>query len=150
MNICIPIDSDQGEESPLCAHFGSAFGFMLIDTETGVMRAKHNDNEHHAHGQCRPLEAIAGEQVDTMIVGGIGRGAFLGLSQTGIQVLLSRHRTVKEALKALEDGELSTVDPSALCAGHGHGEGQRQGNGPGQGQGGGGCGHRQGSPQSPF
>lgn len=136
MNLCIPIESDQGEDSPVCAHFGSAPVFLFIDTESGAMRAKQNANEQHEHGQCRPLDAIAGERVDAMIVGGIGRGAFMGLSRAGIQVFSSKHQTVKEALKALEAGELAPVDPAALCAGHGHGTGDGHGGGCGHGSGG--------------
>lgn len=146
MNICIPIDKDLGAESPICAHFGSAPGFLLIDTESGAMRAKRNDKQEHEHGQCRPLDAIAGESVETMIVGGIGRGAFMGLSAAGIRVLISRHGTVKEALRALEEGELGAVEPSSLCAGHD----PEHEHGSGQGQRGGGCGHGRGGAPGPF
>jgi len=120
MNVCIPIEKDEGLQSPICGHFGSAPVFLVVDTTTGDLKALENKNEHHAHGQCRPLAAVAGEQIDAIVVGGIGRGAFMGLTQAGVGVLLSNHRTVEEALGALAAGELRPVDPSSLCGGHSH------------------------------
>ncbi len=34
MNICIPVNEDKGLQSPVCAHFGSAPAFMIVDTES--------------------------------------------------------------------------------------------------------------------
>ena len=35
MNLCIPVEQDAGPESPVCAHFGSAPLFLLVNTESG-------------------------------------------------------------------------------------------------------------------
>ena len=75
MNICIPISEEKGLESPVCRHFGSAPAFMIVDTEGGEPRTVPNLNQHHAHGMCQPLRALAGEKLDAIVVGGIGAGA---------------------------------------------------------------------------
>ena len=31
MNVCIPINEDQGMKSEVCAHFGSAPAFLIVD-----------------------------------------------------------------------------------------------------------------------
>jgi predicted Fe-Mo cluster-binding NifX family protein len=121
MNICIPVDDDQGLQSPVCAHFGSAPAFMIVDTESGSCRAIPNRNLHHAHGACMPLAALQGEHIDGTVVGGIGMGALQKLNAASIRVYLSQHATVAETVAALKAGTLKLVQPSMACAHHGQG-----------------------------
>ncbi len=121
MNICIPITDDHGLESPVCAHFGSAPAFLLVDTASGALRAIPNGNQHHAHGQCSPLASLEGERIDAMAVGGIGAGAMSRLAAAGIPVHLTEHATVRETVTALLAGSLPVMGPDLACAHHGHG-----------------------------
>ena len=144
MKICIPVKKDQGLESKVSAHFGSAPMFLLVDSDTQGCEPIVNANQHHQHGMCRPLAMLGGHDVDAVVVGGIGRGAFLGLRRAGIAVLLSDRKTVDETLRALQAGELAEVDDSVVCAHHGQGHGHGP-HGHGHGHGPGGCDHH-GSP----
>jgi predicted Fe-Mo cluster-binding NifX family protein len=121
MNICIPVNEDKGLNSPVCAHFGSAPFFLIVDSESGQCRAISNRNQHHAHGMCQPLNAIAGEQVDSIVVGGIGMGALTKLMASGIKVFLAEHPTVQQTVAAFKAGKLSLVSLDRACSGHGHG-----------------------------
>ena len=121
MNICIPVNEDLGLKSAVCAHFGSAPVFMIIDTDTGACRAIANGNRQHEHGQCRPFEAIEGEKLDSVIVGGIGMGAINKLAAARIKIYRAAHATVGETLDAFKAGTLQPVDPASACAHHGHG-----------------------------
>ncbi len=121
MRICIPVNADAGVHSPVCEHFGSSPLFMLVDTESGSCRALPNKNLHHAHGMCQPLQALQGERVDAVVVGGIGAGALMKLRAAGMAVYLAEHDTVGETLRALNAGQLRPVRPEAACAGHGDG-----------------------------
>lgn len=116
MTICFPVTRDAGAESPLCAHFGSAPLFLLVDAESGARRILANGNLHHEHGRCSPLAALAGERVDGLVVGGIGAGALAKLGAAGIPVYFSDHGTVGEALAALRAGSLQPVTPAMACA----------------------------------
>jgi predicted Fe-Mo cluster-binding NifX family protein len=120
VQICIPINGDEGIESQVCGHFGSAPAFMIVDTETGACRAITNNNSHHAHGNCQPLAAIAGESVDGIVVGGIGMGALMRLRQANIAVFRSEYPTVAQTLEAFNAGTLQPVSPEGACHGHGH------------------------------
>ena len=121
MNICIPVDEDHGIKSPVCAHFGSAPLFMIVDTDSGACRAIQNNNQHHGHGMCMPLQSIQGEQIDGMVVGGIGMGALSKLSAANIRVYVSSHATVGEVVAAFKAGSLKPMQPGMACAHHGHG-----------------------------
>jgi predicted Fe-Mo cluster-binding NifX family protein len=121
VNICIPVIEDQGQESRVSAHFGSAAAFMLVDTDSGTCRAIANENQHHGHGMCAPLATLRGESIDGMVVGGIGMGALNKLSSANIKVYMAEHATVADTLVAFKAGTLKPVDPSMACAQHGHG-----------------------------
>jgi predicted Fe-Mo cluster-binding NifX family protein len=121
MNICIPVEADNGLNSPVCAHFGSAPAFMIVDTDIGRCRAIVNGNQHHGHGMCMPLQSLQGEQIDAMVVGGIGMGALNKLDAASIKVYISQHATVGEVVAAFKAGSLELMQPGMACAQHGHG-----------------------------
>jgi predicted Fe-Mo cluster-binding NifX family protein len=120
MRICIPVLEDKGLESRVSQHFGSAPAFMIVDVESGECRAIANNNRHHQHGMCQPLAAIAGESVDSIVVGGIGMGALMKLQAAKIAVFRAECQTVGETLEALKTGTLRPVDPDTACGQHRH------------------------------
>ena len=119
MNICIPVTDDKGLESPVSAHFGSAPLFLIVDTEGGTCRAISNRNLNHSHGMCMPLQSLAGESVDGMVVGGIGMGALGKLQAMNIQVYLSEFPTAATTIEAFKAGKLKVVTPQTACGHHG-------------------------------
>jgi predicted Fe-Mo cluster-binding NifX family protein len=130
MNICIPIVEDRGLGSPVSEHFGSAPLFMIVDSETGTLRSIKNQSAHHGHGTCQPLAALAGESLDALVVGGIGRGAIHRLNAASILVYLSDQPTVEAALLAFRQGTLHQATAETGCRhrhGHGHACGHREG-----------------------
>jgi predicted Fe-Mo cluster-binding NifX family protein len=120
MKICIPCGEDRGLDSPVFAHFGSAPVFLIVDTETKECRSLANRNDHHAHGMCQPLSALAGEAVDAIAVGGIGQRALSRLQASGVTVYLADRPTVAETVTALAEGSLRAVSLDEACAGNGH------------------------------
>lgn len=116
MNICVPVDEDKGLESRVCAHFGSAPVFLIVDVASGTWRTVLNGNQHHGHGMCLPLASLQGEHIDGVVVGGIGMGALNKLNSARIQVYLSEHATVAETVAAFKAGTLKLVQPNMACA----------------------------------
>ena len=121
MNLCIPVNEDLGLQSSVCAHFGSAPVFLKIDTDTLACEALQNQNQHHAHGMCRPLDNLRGHVIDAIVVGGIGQGALHKLAVAGVQVFMASAPTVGETVEAYKACALRPVDPQHACAHHGHG-----------------------------
>ncbi len=120
MRICVPVEEDKGFQSRVCSHFGSAPGFMIVDTDSGDYRAIVNTNQHHGHGMCAPLASLQGEQIDAMVVGGIGMGALNRLNSANVSVYLSEKGTVAEVIAELQAGNLRVVQPGMACAHHSH------------------------------
>lgn len=133
MKICIPVETNDGLDSRVCGHFGSAPFFLIVDSDTDACDAITNNGAHHAHGMCQPLAMLAGHDLDAVVVGGIGRGALLKLQAGNIGVFLSEHATVRATMDAHKEGTLRPVSLDNVCGGHAHGHMQ--------GHGAGGCGH---------
>ena len=119
MNLCIPVEQDNGLESGVCAHFGSAPAFMIVETESRTYRFVPNQNSEHAHGMCMPVDTLRGESVDGIVVSGIGMGALNKLAQANIRVYAANCNTVGAAVDAFCTGALSPMDPGMTCRGHG-------------------------------
>ena len=118
MRVCIPIVKDEGTNSELSGHFGSAPKFFLADSEDHDHRVVDNGNLHHGHGQCSPVAALRGQAVDAVVVRGIGRGAYARLTEMGVAVYLADSGTVATTLEALAAGTLKAMTDGALCGGH--------------------------------
>jgi predicted Fe-Mo cluster-binding NifX family protein len=118
MKIAFPVMEDRGLESPVHNHFGSAAYFVVADTQAGTVTSAANPDQDHLHGQCQPLRALGGNQVEALVVGGIGRGALQKLTAAEIKVYRAVEGTVKENLELIQKGHLPEFGANQTCAGH--------------------------------
>jgi len=119
MKICFPVETARGLDSAVFGHFGSAPFFLIVDTESGELMEVGNGDQHHTHGKCSPLKALGGQKIDSVVVGGIGGGAFNKLNQLGVAVYRAEGGTVGENLEKVKTGSLQAFRPLSLCSGHG-------------------------------
>jgi predicted Fe-Mo cluster-binding NifX family protein len=117
MKLCFPVQANNGIESEVYGHFGSAPMFVVVDMEANNISAINNRDMHHVHGACNPINALDGQNVDAIIVGGIGGGALMRLNQAGISVYKAMGLTVKDNLDLLNSGKLPVFQPGHVCAG---------------------------------
>ncbi len=120
MKICFPVQNDQGMDSAVYNHFGSAPVFVVVDTHANTITAIANNDQHHAHGACNPMKALDNQEVDMVIVGGIGAGALIKLNQLGITVHKSQAPTIRENLALHAAKNLPEMTTRGCCGGHGH------------------------------
>jgi predicted Fe-Mo cluster-binding NifX family protein len=118
MRVCFPTVKLEGLESQVYEHFGSAPGFVIVDTETKAAEEISNNDQHHAHGMCQPLMALGGRMVDAVVVGGIGMGALMKLGAQGIKVYRGAEGTVAENVELILKNKLAEFDANHSCAGH--------------------------------
>ena len=123
MNVCIPVNKPENGASPVCAHFGSAPAFLIVNTEVGTYRTVVTGGQH----MCGAIGTLQSAHVESVIVGGIGMGALNRLAAAGIQVFAAQHATVDENLAALKAGQLPLMSLDGACAHHGHEKGHGQG-----------------------
>ncbi len=120
MKIAFPTNAEQGLESPVYGHFGSAQAFVIIESDTEEIDTVVNRDRVHAHGQCQPLAALGGIEVGAVVVGGIGAGALQHLNAAGVQVFRAIEGTIQENLEFIKHNKLPRLTLDQTCAGHDH------------------------------
>ena len=118
MKVCFPVQKDEGVESLVYNHFGSAPVFIVVETEEKDVQRVDNRDLHHVHGACNPVMALGGHKVDALVVGGIGGGALMKLNAMGVKVYGSGSGTVKENLELLKGNKLQELTMDHSCRAH--------------------------------
>ena len=118
MKICFPVQNNMEMDSLVYGHFGSAPAFVIVDTGTDSVKTISNSDKHHEHGACNPIMALNNEQVDAIVVGGIGGGALNKLNQKGIKVFRAQQPTVQENVALFNAGALLEFTLQHTCSGH--------------------------------
>ena len=118
MKLCFPVQHDNGIESAVFGHFGSAPKFIVVDTETNVVSTIHNRDQHHVHGACNPLKALDSHKVDAVVVGGIGAGALTRLQQSGIKVYKAQSESIGENVVLFATNNLPQFTLQGCCGGN--------------------------------
>lgn len=119
MKIAFPTKKDEGLESTVFGHFGSAPLFIILDSDKDSFESVINQDKDHQHGQCQPLAALENRPVDAVVVGGIGAGALNKLNAAGIKTYRAIEGTVLENIKLIQSGTLPVFTLEQTCAGHG-------------------------------
>jgi predicted Fe-Mo cluster-binding NifX family protein len=118
MKVGFAVQGNDGVDSKVYDHFGSAPAFIIVDTEGKDVLTVNNRDLHHVHGACNPIMALDGKSVDAMVVGGIGAGALTKLNALGIKVYGAGALTVKENLALLNDNKLQVLSVNNSCRAH--------------------------------
>ena len=118
MKVGFAVQTNEGIESKVYDHFGSAPAFIIVDTEGKEVMTVDNKDLHHVHGTCNPIMALDGKTVNAMVVGGIGAGALTKLNGLGIKVYGAGAPTVRENLSLLSENKLQELSVYNSCRSH--------------------------------
>ena len=118
MKVGFAVQMDQGLDSTVYDHFGSAPAFLIVDTEEKQLAKVDNANAHESHGNCNPMGKLGGNQIDALVVGGIGTGAIMKLNAMGIRIFRSGAVKVSENIDLLKENKLREIMPGDSCGGH--------------------------------
>ena len=115
MKICFPVQKDEGLESAVYSHFGSAPMFMVFDTVTENLSTIDNQEQHCSQGAFNPMKTLDDQKIDAIVVGGIGGGALTGLNKMGIKVYRSQGTTIQENMTMVKNQTLPELIPQQCC-----------------------------------
>ncbi|HSR13942.1 MAG TPA: NifB/NifX family molybdenum-iron cluster-binding protein [Thermodesulfobacteriota bacterium] len=118
MKIGFPVQQDQGVESQVYGHFGSAPLFIVVDTEGEDVKRVDNRDLNHVHGACNPVQALGGQKIEAIVVGGIGGGALMKLNAMGVKVYGAGMPTVKENIRLFKENKLQELTMDHSCKAH--------------------------------
>jgi predicted Fe-Mo cluster-binding NifX family protein len=120
--IAIPSMAPGGLDAQRSGHFGHCDVFTLVDVEEGEIKAVTTvPNQSHVQGGCMvPVNLLAQQQVNALIVGGIGMRPLMGFKQVGIDVYYDATRPeIRPVVEDLIAGRLPAIGEDQVCGGGG-------------------------------
>ena len=123
MKVCFPVVNNQGLESQVFNHFGSAPEFVIVNVATSAFQSISNSDKVHEHGACNPVAGLGGHHLDAIVVDGIGGGALHKLNSAGIRAFKANGGSISENIDMLKLGTLQEYLLGHTCGGHGHAQG---------------------------
>ena len=121
MKICFPTTRDLGLDSPVSATSAprpSSSSSTAASREIATLFQTAASRTSTA--PAGRWTASSGEEIDAVVVGGIGPGALERLHAAGIAVLRAGAPTVRGCLDEIARGEEREVAPADACAAHAH------------------------------
>ncbi|MFN2353919.1 MAG: NifB/NifX family molybdenum-iron cluster-binding protein [Desulfopila sp.] len=122
MRIAVPSNGSGGIDGTRAGHFGHCDVFTLIDCENGeIVDVTILPNEGHAQGGCMvPVNLLAENKVNALLVGGIGMRPLMGFKEVGITVYHEAERPdIKPVIADLLAGNIPEIQNDQVCGGGG-------------------------------
>ena len=120
--IAVPSIGQGGLDGQRAGHFGHCDTFTLINVEDGIIKDVSSlENMPHQQGGCMvPVNLLAENNVDALIVGGIGMRPLMGFKQVGISVFHDALRSeIRPVVEDLIAGKLPGIREEQVCGGGG-------------------------------
>ena len=120
--IAVPSMEAGGLDGKRSGHFGHCDVFTLIDVKEGAIeKVSILPNQSHVQGGCMvPVNLLADNQVNALIVGGIGMRPLMGFRQVGIEVYHDDQRPdIRPVVEDLIGGKLPKIADNQVCGGGG-------------------------------
>lgn len=120
IRIAVPSNGEGGLDGTRAGHFGHCDVFTCIDAEDGQIKSVSTiQNEEHVQGGCMvPVNLLARNNVDALIVGGIGMRPLMGFRQVGINVYHDAERMeIRPVVEDMLAGNLHLIADDQVCGG---------------------------------
>jgi predicted Fe-Mo cluster-binding NifX family protein len=118
--IAIPSKEQGGLDGIRSGHFGHCDVFTLVDVENGIVKSVSIlPNQGHVQGGCMiPVNLLSDNNVNALIVGGIGMRPLMGFRQAGIDVYHDSERPeIRPVVEDLIAGKLPMIADDQVCGG---------------------------------
>ncbi|MCB2180592.1 MAG: NifB/NifX family molybdenum-iron cluster-binding protein [Desulfobulbaceae bacterium] len=122
MKLAVPTNNPGGLGATRSDHFGHADVFTIIDFQDGKIAGINTvDNVAHDAGGCMvPVKHLKEQNIDALVVGGMGMRPLLGFNEVGIDVYFAPRDTYLD-VQAVVDGfvknELTIMQANNACKG---------------------------------
>lgn len=122
LRLAVPTNNPGGMEAGRSDHFGHSDLFTIINLKNGEIAAIETvGNVAHGAGGCMvPVQHLKDQNVDALVVGGMGMRPLIGFNEVGIDVYYA-HREEYVDVQAVVDGflqdKLPVMQQSNACKG---------------------------------
>ena len=114
MKVCVPTYEMKGLDDTVCEHFGRAPTFTVVEIENGSVDTISNTGAHFGGSGLLP-EMLSREGVQVMLCGGLGPRAVMMFEEAGIEVFAGAKGTVRDAIRAWQEGKLMEATDENAC-----------------------------------
>lgn len=122
VRLAIPSEGQGGLDGLRAGHFGHCDVFTLVDFEDGeIKEVSVLPNKEHVQGGCMvPVQLLAANKVQWLVVGGIGMRPLMGFKQVGIDVYYDGERQeIRPVVMDMIAGKLPMIGDHQVCGGGG-------------------------------
>jgi predicted Fe-Mo cluster-binding NifX family protein len=122
VRIAVPSEGQGGLDGLRAGHFGHCDVFTLVDIEDGeIKEVTILANKEHVQGGCMvPVQLLAENKVQKLVVGGIGMRPLMGFKQVGIDVFYDGdRRDIRPVVEDMITGTLPMIGDDQVCGGGG-------------------------------
>ncbi len=122
IRIAVPSDGQGGLDGLRAGHFGHCDVFTLVDVENGQIKdVSIIENKEHVQGGCMvPVQLLAENKVQRLVVGGIGMRPLMGFKQVGIDVYYDgERRDIRPVVDDMIAEKLPMIADDQVCGGGG-------------------------------
>ena len=119
--LAVPSNGEGGLDAERSGHFGRCDCFTVVEIQDGAITGTRIvANPPHEEGGClRPVNLLAGEGVNALVVAGIGGRPLAGFNDAGITVYFDTQIPVVRAIaERVAAGTVEVIDPSHVCGSH--------------------------------
>jgi len=120
VRIAVPSEGQGGLDGLRAGHFGHCDVFTLVDFEDGeIKQVSILANKEHVQGGCMvPVQLLAENRVQRLVVGGIGMRPLMGFKQVGIDVYYDgERRDIRPVVEDMIAGTLLMIGDDQVCGG---------------------------------
>ncbi|MFN2355146.1 MAG: NifB/NifX family molybdenum-iron cluster-binding protein [Desulfopila sp.] len=122
VRIAVPSEGQGGLDGLRAGHFGHCDVFTLVDIEDGqIKEVSILANKEHVQGGCMvPVQLLAENKVQRLVVGGIGMRPLMGFKQVGIDVYYDgERRDIRPVVEDMMSESLPMIGDDQVCGGGG-------------------------------
>jgi predicted Fe-Mo cluster-binding NifX family protein len=121
MKVGVPSLRPGGLDADVSAHFGHCEVFTAVELDgREIKKVWTLDNDDGEHNCMIPVQRMAKEGIDTVLIGGIGRRPLAEFQRMGVSVYVGAAGSVRDALTGFLSGSLREATLKDVCRGGCH------------------------------
>lgn len=115
MKIAFPIKTDNGLESEIYDHFGTAEQFIIVDSESRTFEIAENQKCSDEKSPCKSHQFAKELTIDAVVTHCIGQGSLRNLNASTITVYQAQEGSLLDNLALMEQGKLKLFHMFDIC-----------------------------------